>query len=168
MSVLGLVAAQKAQRAAKKARRAAKAKRIGTKKVTLSKAKKALWTELSRAIRAEYGPRCYTCPGPGMQAGHMRPKGYSHTLSAWYPGNLRPQCLTCNLHLGGNGAEFRDRYVAQYGQEAYDHVTVIWKTPHKWTVPEIQILTEKIKLGLEHYAGYYEAMYCEKVLTSLV
>ncbi len=161
MTFIGMAAQRlkAAKSKARKLRRKEKAKRLGTKRVTLTGAKKRLWALLSPAIRQASGPLCFTCDKPGNHAGHMFPKGRAHALSAWHPGNIQTQCFTCNINLGGNGAEFGRRYVARYGQEAFDYMAALSRVPHKWTVPEIEILIEKLRISLDHYQGYYEERY---------
>ena len=85
----------------------------------------------------------------------MFPKGRAHAVSAFMPDNLRPQCYNCNINLGGNGAEFSRRYILEYGQEKFDRVALASRTPHKWTVPEIEILIDAAKDGLNAYTLIY-------------
>lgn len=159
---LSIYAQQRLKAATKKAKREAKRARIGTKKVTLTRAKAIFWALLSRAIRDEYGPSCYTCDREGIQAGHMFPKSRAHALSAWHPDNIRPQCYNCNINLGGNGAEFAARYIAQYGQAQYDHMRRLSREPRKWTVPDIQQLTDMLRsFGLTGFRAFYCANYSD-------
>ncbi len=162
MSVTALYSAQRAQAALRRDKRKAKAKRLGTAKPSLSKLKKTLWALLAPAIRQEFGPLCFTCGGNGNQTGHMFAKGRAHALSAWHPDNLRPQCFYCNINMGGNGAEFGRRYVLAYGQEAFDRMAVASQTSHKWTAPEVEVLIDRMRQGLETYRAYYRAAYDAK------
>ena len=73
-------------------------------------------------------PRCFTCDrcisGSNKQLGHFIAKAACGAYLKYDMRNLRWQCYNCNIHLGGNGAEFYRRLVEQEGQEymkAYDH-----------------------------------------------
>lgn len=152
-------AAQRLKGAQKKAKRKAKAKRIGTAKKSLSGLKKALWALLAPAIRQAYGPLCFTCGGNGNQTGHMFAKGRAHAISAWHPDNLRPQCFYCNINMGGNGAEFARRFIETYGVERFTLMALASRTTHKWTAPEMEVLIDQIKQGLEVYVEHYRGAY---------
>ena len=76
------------------------------KKKTLAKLKKILWILCKKIIRKIYPPTCYTCgktglSGSNLQTGHGKPKGALPLKFQYDLRNLRPQCMTCNLHLGG-------------------------------------------------------------------
>lgn len=144
----------------RQSRRKEKAKRLG-RKPSLSSLKKKFWKLLATSIRLNHPTKCFTCDSEeGTQTGHMLPKGRSHALSAWHPGNLRPQGFYCNINLGGNGAEFAIRYSKAYGQSELERMQRLSKTPHKWTPYELEIMIEKIKQGLDEYTKYYEETYC--------
>lgn len=76
------------------------------KKSARKKLEDKVWDECRRIIREAYPNECYTCgatnlEGSNWQTGHGKPKG-ALTLKYKYDlRNLRPQCLRCNLHLGG-------------------------------------------------------------------
>lgn len=155
MSLPALISAKLSMAAQKRAKRKAKARRLKIRKPTLTALKKRLWALIAPLIRERYGPRCFTCDGIGTQTGHMFPKGRAHAVSAFMPSNLRPQCFTCNINLGGNGAEFSRRYILAYGQAAFDVVARASRMPHKWTAPEVEILIEAARLGLDKYEFVY-------------
>lgn len=76
------------------------------KKKTLAKLKKILWILCKNIIRKIYPPTCYTCgktglSGSNLQTGHCKPKGALPLKFQYDIRNLRPQCLKCNIHLGG-------------------------------------------------------------------
>lgn len=155
MSLPALISAKLSLAAQKRAKRKAKAKRLKLRKPTLTALKKRLWGIISPMIRERYGPRCFTCDGIGTQTGHMFAMGRAHAVSAFMPANLRPQCFNCNHALNGNGAEYGQRYIRTYGQEAFDLVAIASRTQHKWTAPEVEMLIEAAKLGLDQYDFVY-------------
>lgn len=79
-------------------------------------------------IRARYPNVCYTCGQTGLsganhQTGHMWAKAslgahLKHDLRV-----LRPQCFRCNIHLGGRGADFYAKMVAENGQAYMDSLS---------------------------------------------
>ena len=76
------------------------------KKKTLAELKKILWILCKKIIRKLYPPICYTCGKTGLQkwnwqTGHGKPKGALPLKFQYDLRNLRPQCMTCNIHLGG-------------------------------------------------------------------
>lgn len=160
-----MAATRKENAAERKAKRKAKAKRIKSRpRPSLSRLKAKLWELLSPAVKAAHQPFCFTCDngplaGHNHQCGHMFAKGRAHALSAFHPGNLRPQCINCNHGLEGNGAEYGRRYMAQYGEAAFEEIRALARTPHKWTPMEIEMLIAKIRVSLEHYEGYYREVY---------
>ena len=144
-------------------KRRAKAKRIGTKRPSLAKLKATLWDLLSPAVKARYGSTCYSCGAPGLSGsnlhgGHMFSAGL-HSLTRFDVRNLRPQCLRCNVALRSNAAMFAARYIEREGKEAFDAMEAASRVSKKWTRPEVEMLIVKIKLGLDHYQGFYEATY---------
>lgn len=150
----------------RKAKRKAKAKRIGTKGPSLAKLKATLWDLLSPAVKARYGSTCYSCGAPGLSGsnlhgGHMFSAGL-HSLTRFDVRNLRPQCLRCNVALRSNAAMFAARYIEREGKEAFDAMEAASRVSKKWTRPEVEMLIAKIKLGLDHYQGFYEATYSLK------
>lgn len=76
------------------------------KKKTLAQLKKVLWELCKKIIRKTYPNVCYTCGSPNLQGsnwqtGHGKPNGALQLKYKYDLRNLRPQCLTCNIHLGG-------------------------------------------------------------------
>lgn len=64
--------------------------------------------------------RCYTCdevhPFAYMQGGHFVPKGRGSVVYFVFD-NIHAQCPKCNKHLGGNVHIYRERMVAEHGEE---------------------------------------------------
>lgn len=96
-------------------------------KSAIVKIQDQIWQECRRIIFAKYGNTCYTCgkqnlEGSNKQLGHFIPKASCGAYLKYDLRNLRPQCFHCNLNLGGNGAEFYRRMVAEIGQEEVDNI----------------------------------------------
>lgn len=65
-----------------------------------------VWNECKRIIREAYPNQCFTCgasnlEGSNHQTGHGKPKGALSLKYKYDLRNLRPQCMRCNLHMGG-------------------------------------------------------------------
>jgi len=79
-----------------------------------------LWKLCKEYIRKKYGNTCYTCGAEGLvgsnwQTGHYIPKGFLPPYLKYDPRVLRPQCMRCNMHLGGMGAMYHINIVAEMG-----------------------------------------------------
>lgn len=76
------------------------------KKSNRKKLEDKVWAECKRIIRERYGNKCYTCPasnleGSNLHTGHGKAKGALPIRFKYDLRNLRPQCMRCNLHMGG-------------------------------------------------------------------
>jgi hypothetical protein len=88
------------------------------RKTDRKKIEEALWVECRRIVRARHGDTCYTCGAQGLegvnwQCGHGKPKGALPVRFKYDERNLRPQCMRCNIHLGG----VSDIFIAKLEQE---------------------------------------------------
>jgi hypothetical protein len=97
------------------------------KKQTPKQLKKILWELCRKITLKKYGNTCYTCSrtnlmGSNCQLGHFLPSGACGAFLRYNLCNLRIQCYHCNINLGGNGAEYYKRLVAEVGQEAVDQI----------------------------------------------
>lgn len=95
-----------------------------TKPIAKRKAYKAFQLYL-RALWTKSGLcNCYTCDKPKsykeIQVGHWV-EGHSNAsyINEYY---VRPQCFYCNIQLGGNQGEFRDRMRKELGNERVDEL----------------------------------------------
>lgn len=88
-----------------------------------------LWQECRRISKTLYKPpggvhKCFTCDKPiegsNCQLGHFIPNSVGGALLRYNLDNLRLQCYYCNINLGGNGAIFYKRLLAEKGQEHID------------------------------------------------
>jgi len=94
-------------------------------KTPLRKVQDALWKECKRITLNKYGNTCYTCgrtnlEGSNCQLGHFIPSGACGALLRYDLRNLRIQCYHCNINLGGYGAEYYKRMVAEVGKKEVD------------------------------------------------
>lgn len=76
------------------------------KKSDRKKLEDKVWNECKRIIRERHGDKCYTCPasnleGSNWQTAHGKAKGALPLRFKYDLRNLRPQCMRCNLHMGG-------------------------------------------------------------------
>lgn len=97
------------------------------KQQTPKQLKKKLWELCKEITLKKYGNTCYTCSRPNLmgsncQLGHLIPSGACGAFLRHDLRNLRIQCFHCNINLGGFGAEYYKRMVAEVGQEATDQL----------------------------------------------
>lgn len=90
-------------------------------KQPISLIQRKLWNEIKRIIR-KGEPTCYTCGRTGLtgsnwHAGHMWPKASLGAFLKYDLRVIRSQCYHCNINLGGNGAVFYKKMLAENGQE---------------------------------------------------
>jgi hypothetical protein len=117
-----------------------KTKICKTGKQPISKIQKLLWAECKRIIRARYPNVCYTCGATGLSGrnwhtGHLWAKASLGAYLKYDIRVLRPQCMVCNNHHGGMGADFYKKMLVEIGKnkmselendrnvsvKAYDH-----------------------------------------------
>lgn len=105
------------------------------KSVTKTKAKKRAWNAFSKYMRTLWttngskAASCYTCgahcflkerPGKRVTVGHwVEGHGDETYVNEEY---VRPQCYRCNMMLGGNQGEFRDRIRKELGNKKVDQL----------------------------------------------
>lgn len=83
-------------------------------KQKISVIQRAIWDLCKKLIRTKYGNVCYTCGATGLSGknwhtGHMLAKGSLGAYLKYDLRLLRPQCMMCNIHHGGMGAEFIEK-----------------------------------------------------------
>lgn len=81
-----------------------------------------LWELCKKIIRLRHGNRCYTCPrtdlqGSDWQTGHLWSKASLGAAMKYDLRILRPQCMTCNVWHGGEGARFYARMLSEVGPD---------------------------------------------------
>lgn len=85
-----------------------------------------LWQECRRIVKEQFGNDCYTCraknlQGSNCQLGHV--PWAKASLGAYLKYDirvLRYQCMRCNCHLGGMGAEAYKRMLKEEGKVYMD------------------------------------------------
>ena len=102
------------------------------KQISKSKAKKRAYKSFSEYLRTKWTLQgfvpCYTCdkhvvlkgtrPGERVMVGHWVE---GHSAKTYINEDyVRPQCFRCNMMLGGNQGEFRDRIRKELGNEVID------------------------------------------------
>jgi hypothetical protein len=103
------------------------------KSITKTKAKKQAWEAFSIYMRTLWTQKgfveCYTChahcflkerPGKRVTVGHWI-EGHGD-ISYVNENYVRPQCYRCNMMLGGNQGEFRDRIRKELGNVEVDRL----------------------------------------------
>lgn len=88
------------------------------KKSSRKKLEDKVWNECKRIIREAYPNECFTCgvlnlEGSNWQTGHGKPKGALSLKYKYDLRNLRPQCIRCNIHMGG----MSDIFITKLEQE---------------------------------------------------
>jgi len=78
-------------------------------------------------IKLRDGNACWTCEAKGLKGsnfhgGHFIPDASGGIALRYHEDNIHPQCFRCNMHLGGNGAEYYRKMVKEYGQEFVDEL----------------------------------------------
>lgn len=95
-------------------------------KQPISKIQRLLWEECRRIASLWYKPDCYTCPaknltGSNRQLGHVPwPKSVLGAKLKYDMRVLRFQCMRCNCHMGGMGAEAYKRMLREEGKAYMD------------------------------------------------
>lgn len=98
-------------------------------KSLITKIQDQIWAHCKRIIREKYGNVCYTCGRSGLEGsnwhtGHMIPKASLGAYLKYDLRLLRPQCLNCNINLGGNGAIFIHNMRLIEGDKYVDEILI--------------------------------------------
>lgn len=98
-------------------------------KQKVSVLQRKIWEHCKRIIRKTHGNTCYTCGQTGLvgsnwQTGHMWAKASLGAFMKYDLRVLRPQCLTCNYHQGGRGADF---YLKMWEEKGADYMKQLQK-----------------------------------------
>jgi hypothetical protein len=94
-------------------------------KSDIKKLQDKLWELCKQITRKRYKPTCYTCgatnlEGFNLHTGHMWAKASLSTHLKYDLRILRIQCMRCNCHMGGMGADFYKNMVKEIGKNAMD------------------------------------------------
>ena len=82
-----------------------------------------------------------------MQAGHFVPRARGNACY-FVEENIHPQCFQCNINLGGNPAGYAKYIIEMYGVEKIDELQALAMTTVKFTVKDLEVLIEELKLKL--------------------
>ena len=91
-------------------------------KSPLKKLEDKIWALCRLITFKKHGNTCYTCGaknlvGHNLQCGHLWAKASLGAYLKYDLRVLRPQCMRCNLHLGGMGAVYYVNMVEEIGEE---------------------------------------------------
>ena len=124
-------------------------------KPTKSQAKKKTWKAFQLYLRTLWTQKgtvpCYTCGKEctfkQIQAGHW----FTGHSNATYINEdyIRPQCMRCNIMMGGRQGEFRDKVRKELGNKVVDALILAAKEPVKITLQDYEELERFYKLKLE-------------------
>lgn len=116
-----------------------------TKKKNKKKSKKVLkktaWDLLSKIIRLKYSDEngyssCVTCGitkhWSELQAGHFIPKAQGNAVY-FLEENIHPQCMSCNIFLGGNLTNYTLFMIDTYGRDEVERLREIKNTKIKFS-----------------------------------
>ncbi|MDE2104794.1 MAG: hypothetical protein KGL39_46585 [Patescibacteria group bacterium] len=127
-----------------------KLRKAKKKAITITKLNDRLWAATRLLCFRLHGTDCYTCPaknltGKNLQGGHVPwPKSTLSKIAAYdYERFIRPQCLTCNIHRGGMGAEALTRMTKEIGEQGieimkeFNRLTKGGSYGRQWTIEKI-------------------------------
>ncbi len=120
------------------------------KKPTLAKLKKKLDQVFSKWIRqrgADEGGtnECVTCGAlkfwKELQCGHYYSRKW--TALRWDERNCWPQCLVCNVFLGGNYPSYARYMLSELGQKTLDDLDSAHRVTTKLSRADVEAMIEK-------------------------
>lgn len=132
-----------------------------SKKQTVSKAKKKLWTLYAKYMKLKYSNdgltcNCFTCGAnlkigtSNCQLGHWLPKG-GYSYHYFTEDNTRPQCYHCNINLSGNSAVFERNLKAEIGEDRVDEIFNTRHLSEKRNIIWYEELIEHYKQKIKDY-----------------
>lgn len=135
-------------------------------KSTRKKLEDKVWNECKRIIREAYPNQCFTCgasnlEGSNHQTGHGKPKGALSLKYKYDLRNLRPQCMRCNIHMGGMSDIFitkleQDEEGLAFLKESCTQTDSGWIIKHGDTIGGKDATIFLEKLLLEYKQLHYE------------
>lgn len=113
------------------------------RQTSIKSAKTRAWKATSLYIRKR-DPFCVTCKvRPSTQCGHYKhnsdkPNKQLGGNALWYNlKNLGGQCTVCNCYNSGELDAFALHLEERYGQGILQELERLFRTPKKWTIPEL-------------------------------
>ena len=111
----------------------------------------------SRFVRMKYADNdgqvsCVTCGKQAhwkeVHAGHFVKR--QHMSLRWDERNVMPQCVRCNLHMGGRQDDYAAYIVNEYGHATFADLIAKKHETKKWTRTELEEListySERVKM----------------------
>ena len=104
----------------------------------------------SRFVRMKHADNdgqisCVTCGKQAqwneVHAGHFVKR--QHMSLRWDERNVMPQCVRCNLHMGGRQDDYAAYIVNEYGHATFADLIAKKHETKKWTRPELEELIQK-------------------------
>ncbi len=131
---------------------------MARKAKTHAKLKKELDAVFSKYIRWYYADsngvvECYTCgvqkPVKEMQAGHFQSR--RHTSTRWDVefGNVKPQCVKCNMFAQGEQYLFGQKLKAEIGELAVEDLIALSRKSVKYSKGDLEYLIDLYKQKLK-------------------
>lgn len=110
--------------------------------------KRKLWPKFAAFIKRTKGNTCFSCGkkdlvGKDLHAGHMFSAGMYPALR-WLIECVWPQCSRCNIFLKGNYIEYHARYIAEFGQEAFNKLYDHRNDVKQWRIDDLMEVEKKI------------------------
>ena len=130
------------------------------KKTTLRSLKAKCWSVFSEYIRrkdADEGGTnyCFTCGQPKfwkeLHAGHFI--GGRTNAVLFEEDIVKPQCLTCNVFLGGNYGKYTLKMLDLHGREKVEEFMSLKHQVKKYTRSDLEALIDSYKQKLEGLAN---------------
>ena len=111
------------------------------KKLTITRAKKRLWTAFAAFIRARDKGVCITCgrggfQGSGYHAGHFIPSAACGVALRYHEQNVWGQCFNCNINLGGWGERYAEVLEKRLGRRELQKLRRLRNKTTKWVIQD--------------------------------
>lgn len=123
-----------------------------TKKKSISKLKKEVWTVFSKWIRTRDKYICFTCgtrypeeQGWKMHAGHFITRMHNATL--YDERNVHAQCYACNIIKRGNVGIYASRLMTKYGDGIINELVKKSQEIKQFTPNELEELKKRYELS---------------------
>jgi len=126
------------------------------KKYTVGQMKKRAWKVFSLYVRMKgclettgtlIQGKCYTCdktfPIKALQAGHLLDG--RNGMNFLDERGVKCQDIVCNVFKHGNKEVYIPKFINEYGQELFDELCQLKRTPCTWKVPDYEKFIIDIK-----------------------
>jgi len=152
----------KAQKGVAKARKVVKGKKVLKKKISISKLKLKLWKIVADRIKERDNFICYTSgrkvEGSGAHCGHGMSNSICGARLRYHPKNLHCQSYYENIHASGNGIQYYQNQLRDYGAKQVRELYALKNKYIKADVIFYETLLELYKTGTwEEIEEYLES-----------